>query len=391
MDVCTFKSWSLISFVYLLLGLGLLGAYPRLGWGQSGTPRRYTVQPGETLSHIALKLYKDASRWREIYEANKEQIRNPKELGVGWKLVIPNRAARPAPEPTVTKTQPEATQAELEVATVEPLPPAVVPPLRSSSPQLGGADKRITLIAAGEHPPFTGEDLPQQGMLTEVVRTAFASMGYEVEFAFWEGQRGFKAAQEGRFAGTFPHFIHREHLTHFFYSKPLFRLLIRGFVDREQPFRFERLRDLSGRVVCRPAGHDLYDLQPLLVKQHITLKTPKTTGDCFDLLMQGKVDVVSVNEFAGQEEVHEAGLRDRVCMLDKEVAIDTVHLLFPKRIPQSEGLMKQFDQTLTRLEAKGALKDINARHLQHYYDQFGMPPAYCFGNPKSDSPLTQRR
>jgi polar amino acid transport system substrate-binding protein len=144
-------------------------------------------------------------------------------------------------------------------------------------------------------------------------------------------------------------------------------------------------------VVCRPDGQDLYDLQPLLVKRLITLETPKTVGSCFDLLMQGKVDVVSVNEFAGQAVLHKAGLTDRVCMLDKVVSTDTVHLLFSKRIPQSEALMNQFDQALTRLEADRALKDVQARHLKHYYDQFGIPPAYCSGSPSSHVPLTQRR
>jgi polar amino acid transport system substrate-binding protein len=241
-----------------------------------------------------------------------------------------------------------------------------------------------------QDPPFTGEDLPQQGMLTEIVRLTFQSMGYEVEFVFWEREAGFKAAQEGRFAGTFPQFIHWEHLTHFFYSKPLFRLLIRGFVDKQKPFRFERLGDFNGHVVCRPDGQDLYDLQPLLVKRLITLETPKTVGTCFDLLMQGRVDVVSVNEFAGQEALHQAGLTDRVCMLDKEVSTDTVHLLFPKRMPQSEALMNQFDQALTRLEADSALKDVQSRHLKHYYDAFGVPPAYCSGRSSPNVPLTQR-
>jgi len=399
------RSWS--SVVYVLVMLSFLWIHPRIGWGQSDEPLRYTVQPGDTLSHISFKLYQDASQWKEIYEANKERIQNPRVLGVGWKLIIPNLAARPGREPAVPKTPPETARPELEVAKAEPMPPVVPKPGPLASADTGppaveslpaspplvtdGANKVITLVTGREDPPFTGEDLPQQGMLTEVVRTAFESMGYDVKFAFWEREQGWKAAQEGRFAGTFPYLINGEYLTHFFYSKPLFGLLIRGFVDQKKPFRFEDLRDLSGHVVCRPDGQDLYDLQPLLVKRLITLKTPKTIGTCFDLLVQGKVDVVSVNEVAGQRVLHEAGLTEGVCMLDKVVSIDTVHLLFSKRIPQSEELMKQFDQALTHLEANGALQDVHSRHLKHYYDRFGISPVYCSGNSPSDAPLTQRR
>ncbi|ETW95344.1 MAG: hypothetical protein ETSY1_31000 [Candidatus Entotheonella factor] len=411
MNAFTFnKSLSLILVVYIGLGLSVLWTHPRLGWGQSEPPTRYTVQPGDTLSHISLRFYQDASRWRDIYQANQERIRNPKVLEVGWELTIPRLDAPLDSEPTVPDTEPEATKTELEVAEVEPMPPSMpkpaappvtpppsvrepsqAPPQAVSPPLSLGAEKRILLVTGSDYPPFTGEALPQQGMLTDVVRQTFQAMGYDAGFEFWGWKHGLQAAQQGRFAGTFPHFINRQHLAHFFYSKPLFRLLIRGFVSKEKPFQFEKLRDLHDRVVCRPEGHDLHDLQPLLVKKRITLKTPKRIGACFDLLMQGKVDVVSVNEFAGQGVLHEAGLTERVCMLDNVISVDTVHLLFSKRIPQSEGLMKQFDKALARLEANGTIKEINSQHLKHYYDRFGIPPAYCSGGSTPDSPLTQRR
>jgi nucleoid-associated protein YgaU len=50
---------------------------------------KYVVKSGDTLSKIAKKLYGDANRWREIFEANKEQIENPNLIRPGWELVIP--------------------------------------------------------------------------------------------------------------------------------------------------------------------------------------------------------------------------------------------------------------------------------------------------------------
>ena len=51
--------------------------------------RTYTVQSGDTLGKIAQELYKDSSRWNEIYEANKDQIADPNVIEAGQKLVIP--------------------------------------------------------------------------------------------------------------------------------------------------------------------------------------------------------------------------------------------------------------------------------------------------------------
>jgi nucleoid-associated protein YgaU len=53
---------------------------------------RYTVVAGDSLSKIAKKYYGDASQWRRIYDANREQIANPDLIQPGWKLVIPPKS-----------------------------------------------------------------------------------------------------------------------------------------------------------------------------------------------------------------------------------------------------------------------------------------------------------
>jgi nucleoid-associated protein YgaU len=50
---------------------------------------KYVVKSGDTLSKIAKEFYGDANRWREIFEANKDQIENPNLIRPGWELSIP--------------------------------------------------------------------------------------------------------------------------------------------------------------------------------------------------------------------------------------------------------------------------------------------------------------
>jgi nucleoid-associated protein YgaU len=47
------------------------------------------VQSGDTLFSISRKFYKSSKRWKAILEANKKDIRNPKDLTAGQTLVIP--------------------------------------------------------------------------------------------------------------------------------------------------------------------------------------------------------------------------------------------------------------------------------------------------------------
>jgi nucleoid-associated protein YgaU len=52
----------------------------------------YIVQPGDTLSKIALRLYGNAALWALIFEANRDKLANPSLLRVGMELRIPERA-----------------------------------------------------------------------------------------------------------------------------------------------------------------------------------------------------------------------------------------------------------------------------------------------------------
>jgi NitT/TauT family transport system substrate-binding protein len=64
--------------------------------GTSGLPQEYTVNAGDTLSHLALRFYGSAHKWAKIYEANAEMLKNPHYIYIGQQLLIP--ADQPEPE-----------------------------------------------------------------------------------------------------------------------------------------------------------------------------------------------------------------------------------------------------------------------------------------------------
>ena len=51
--------------------------------------KTYVVQSGDTLVSISRKFYKTPRRWKAILEANKKDIRDPKDLTIGQTLAIP--------------------------------------------------------------------------------------------------------------------------------------------------------------------------------------------------------------------------------------------------------------------------------------------------------------
>ena len=56
---------------------------------QQPTEEIYTVVAGDSLSKIAKRYYGDANQWQRIFEANRDQIKNPDLIRPGQKFKIP--------------------------------------------------------------------------------------------------------------------------------------------------------------------------------------------------------------------------------------------------------------------------------------------------------------
>lgn len=55
----------------------------------AGQEQTYTVQKGDTLSHIARQFYGKAGKWNAIFEANRDQLDDPDRIQPGQVLRIP--------------------------------------------------------------------------------------------------------------------------------------------------------------------------------------------------------------------------------------------------------------------------------------------------------------
>jgi nucleoid-associated protein YgaU len=51
--------------------------------------QQYIVKAGDTLSKLAAHFYNSSFKWEQIYEANKDVLKNPNYIYIGMKLVIP--------------------------------------------------------------------------------------------------------------------------------------------------------------------------------------------------------------------------------------------------------------------------------------------------------------
>jgi len=137
---------AIISLI-LLLSLPLIAlaaaAAPEL---KADAPDRYTVVRGDTLWALAGKYLKDPWRWPELWNMNREQIRNPHRIYPGDVLVLERSGAqvRLTVEPKAEKLSPRVRIEPLDNQAIQTITPSDIEPFLS----------RPLVVAPGELEPF---------------------------------------------------------------------------------------------------------------------------------------------------------------------------------------------------------------------------------------------
>jgi len=124
---------SITTLVFALLGLVALSA-----WGQAprsplalkpNAPDRYVVVPGDTLWGIAERFTDSPWRWPELWNMNKDQIKNPHRIYPGDVILIDRSGGRLALAGTV-KLSPRV-RAEGTADSIPTIPPNAIEPFLS--------------------------------------------------------------------------------------------------------------------------------------------------------------------------------------------------------------------------------------------------------------------
>lgn len=331
---------------------------------------QYTVKRGDSLSRIADEHYKDFKKWTVIHAGNLSAIGdNPNGLRVGTRLNLTCIGGLPIglkqPEAPAT---PAVQTAAVETGTARPL------------------EKTLNVLTGTDFAPFVDDDLEEGGMVTEVVMRAMEASPQADRFKLhvvrdWSAQLNpllSKAMMDMGYPWSLPDCAQMpdyERCRDFAASESLFEFLILLFVNAEAPIPFATDSDIHGRTLCRPAGYFIFDLdregRRWVSDGLIKMERPQTIGECFEMLMNGTVDAVTINEFTGRATVAEMGLKDRVDVVQgRPVAITGLHMLVHNDHPDRDAVLDSFNQGLRAIKDSGQYQQIIERHMTRIWAGF---------------------
>lgn len=329
---------------HVILILLILIFTPLISKAESVT---YIVKKGDTLGSIAKKHYDgDEYSWPYIYQANRDKLQgaslnNPP---AGIEIIVPDK-----------NEMKEAIGCKIH-------------------------KKELCIVTGQEtYAPFSGENLPNGGMITEIVKKVFESLGYKVTIMYISGwDKVMDETKEIKYAATFPWLKNKEREKYFLYSSSLYDTLVVPFYRTgKTPFRgrksdkFENLNDLEGLTLCKPIGYYTHDIDELILTGKIQLKRPETLEDCFKMLIVGDVDIVTESIIVGRKMMmSNPNFHEKISYeTESIISEESNYVIFPKLSARSEILRYKFNQTIKKLEETGELEKIQYEHLKNYFDE----------------------
>ena len=287
----------------------------------------YTTVKGDTLSGIAGAAGVPGG-YQFLFTANTDVLENPNVVEIGQVLRIPcaDGSLPDAPQATAASVVTEAS----------PVPTTTTP------------DRPLRIVTGSGYAPFTDEDLPGGGLFTQLVDRSIQlgnpDQEYSIFFVNDWGAQLETLLPTGAVDMAFPWFrpdcdklenlgpVSQERCTKFNHSEPFYDALVGYYVKVGSPYaNAQTYEDLFGARLCRPEAWFTFDLEAeRLVEPNVTKTSPVPQDGCWELLMNGEVDVVTLDALPAEEDFTELGLADQIVTLEALTSKQTLHVFVSK-------------------------------------------------------------
>lgn len=219
-------------------------------------------------------------------------------------------------------------------------------------------------ITNGEWPPYLSADLPGQGIVSQIVREAFAEVGVAVEYGFFPWQRSYVLAQKGHWDGSVIWLQTKERSEAFLFSDTVIDASMHFFHLRSNPIQWSNGSD-TRKVV---AGATMHTAHPILEKMQENGKLKIDRAGSYELLfgrlLAERIETVPLDYYVGAHYISTQLLpEDQRRITVEPVGFETRRygLMLSRAMPRHEAIMERFNRGLEQLRARGRYDEIIAQ------------------------------
>lgn len=228
-----------------------------------------------------------------------------------------------------------------------------------SLPIVAQADS-LRLVSGNDYAPFTGQQLPGGGMLTQMVQAALTArhIGSSVDWRPWN--RGYLMTLQGEYDATFPYVHTTEREREYFYSAPLFVSEQHLFSRAGEVFEPDDLAVLTGTRICYPLGWQPPPaIRQMIEDGHLTRHSPNGLDECARLLLLNRDDFFVADLRLGEAAIRATGEPPNRFRRSRSLfSGSALHFIVPRNHPRAEELIGDFNAGLAVLHKNGEYQRI---------------------------------
>ncbi len=224
-------------------------------------------------------------------------------------------------------------------------------------------------IAASPWPPYTGEELPGNGLAIRIVTEAFKRAGYATTVAIESWPRTLEGVDIGVYDVIAAAWYSPDRAQRFAFTEPYLTNRMRLVGRRDRPLNIASLADLAGlkvAVVRDYAYGEEFDRAT-----HFTKVPQNHLVQGLLLLVGGQVDLVAGDEFAIRHELKEymPAQSETLQLLPKAMAFKSLHAAVSRDNPKHQQIVSDFNKSLAAMNADGTLRAIMDEYLKAFEER----------------------
>lgn len=217
-------------------------------------------------------------------------------------------------------------------------------------------------LVANAWPPFTDQQLLNNGLASDLVSSALQRAGYTSEYHEVPWARALQGMQQDRYDVLVPTWFAAERQVYGLYSEPYLVNRIRFLRRTGSSIQFNQLDDLLPYSIAVARGFayaSAFDNDSRLNKQ-----TVASFPIAARMLAAGRIDLTLEDEWVAKYYLsHElVELAPALEFLPVELSASPLHILVRRKHPQSAQIVRAFNQALQEMRADGSYASILQRH-----------------------------
>lgn len=231
--------------------------------------------------------------------------------------------------------------------------------------ETANANSNTISLVSGEWAPYSSRNMESGGLATEIVAAVISDMGYTSRVNYYPWKRAEFFVEKGEAWAAFPYRSTKERSKRFHISDPIATVVHKFFYysDDVKELYWNSLDDLKRYKLCGLLGSwymKSFREAGLIVDSSINIESS------LKMLKAGRCDILSVAELVGWYYINEQHSSDAIKFKVHEKTVGnpfSYRLLVSRSYPNSELLLKKFNQSLMRIKENGVYKKIQDKYI----------------------------